>query len=119
LADYMKSNSPEFRTKITLGLDIIKGLNHLHIHKIVHCDLKPANILIFLDPDRAKYSSLGIDPVVAKLCDFGYAVIVSDYHPDDIFKNTIGMFPWISPELEFALPIDIDMLPKTDVFSFG
>jgi serine/threonine protein kinase len=119
LADYVKSKPLEFRTKVSLGLDITKGLNHLHSHKVAHCDLKPANILIFAEPERARYSSVGIDPVVAKLCDFGSAVIMSDYQPSGAFKYRMGSFPWMSPELDLALPIKVDLLQKADVFSFG
>jgi hypothetical protein len=119
LADYVQLNQLEFRTKIALGLDIVKGLNYLHLHKVVHCDLKPANVLIFADAERTQFSSIGIDAVVAKLCDLGSAVIMSDYQPGDTFRNRIGSFPWMSPELDLALPIEINMLPKADIFSFG
>jgi serine/threonine protein kinase len=119
LADYLQSKQLDFRTKISVALDIVKGLHHLHLHKVVHCDLKPANILIFADTERTQLSSAGIDSVVAKLCDFGFAVITSDYRPGDTFCNKVGSFPWMSPQLELGLPFAIDMLPKADVFSFG
>jgi len=119
LADYVKSKRLNFRTKVSLGLDILGGLNFLHIHKVVHCDLKPANILIFAALEAGEFSRFGIEPFVAKLCDFGSAVILSDYQGGDPFQYRIGSFPWMSPELDLALPIDIDLLPKSDIFSFG
>jgi serine/threonine protein kinase len=116
LSEYIKSNRLTFQSKVLLGLDIVQGLSYLHIHKVVHCDLKPANILIFANSDTM---SMDLKPVVAKLCDFGSAVIISDYEPGHIFRNTIGTFPWMSPELENSLSTEIDLLPKTDVYSFG
>jgi serine/threonine protein kinase len=119
LADYIKSKSPNYRSKISIGLDVIKGLDFLHQHRIVHCDVAPTNILIFAEPEVANTSALGIEPVFAKLCDFGSAVILADYPPGSRFKCRIGTLPWISPELNHPLEIEISLLPKADVYSFG
>lgn len=123
LENFVSSKQRNFQTKVMLGLDIIDGLNFLHIHGIVHCDLKPSNVLVFADSTFGAadidINRLGIDPVAAKICDFGCSVILSDYHTDRPFQARIGTFPWMSPELELSLPIEVSLLHKTDIFSFG
>lgn len=39
---------------LSLFLDIIRGINHLHQHSIIHRDVKPPNLLLHYDkPDKA------------------------------------------------------------------
>lgn len=50
-----------FSDRLYLFLGIVKGVEHLHESGIIHCDLKPDNVLVD--------TSSG-DPM-AKICDFG------------------------------------------------
>ena len=117
----LKTLTPD--EKCALSLDILSGLDFLHRHGISHCDLKPANILIFKEPMvEGEMDSDERSGVVAKLCDFGYAVIHSDYPPEAPFQSRMGSFPWASPELEYipnGLPIPLTALHSTDIYSFG
>lgn len=119
LSSFVSSKELNFQTKTILGLDIISGLQFLHFHGIVHCDLKPLNILVFSHTSINHATSLGIEPITAKICDFGSAVILSDYNVDKPFQARIGTFPWLSPELDLSLPIENNLLHKTDIFSYG
>lgn len=49
---------------LQLLLDIARSLEHIHGLGLMHCDLKPANVLLKASPE----SPLGIK---AKLADFG------------------------------------------------
>lgn len=123
LDSYLRCTSVSFQTKAMLALGVLSGLNSIHIHHITHCDLKPANILIFNDPrletKTTDGSTIRIEPVIAKLCDFGSAVIHTDYDVDKPIQGRIGTSPWMVPEMEEAVPIELKFLHSTDLYSFG
>ena len=52
------------------SLNAIEALYHVHAQGIIHCDIKPENILL---------STIGLDKEdlpIAKLCDFGLCHII-------------------------------------------
>ena len=49
---------------------IVVALRYLHKRCVVHCDLKPENVLILSAPDK-KFNRI-------KLCDFGFARIIGE-----------------------------------------
>jgi serine/threonine protein kinase len=58
-----------FETSVTFISGIAKGVEALHLHDLVHADLKPGNILIF----PSSSSPCGL---VTKIADFGFAGMV-------------------------------------------
>lgn len=96
--------------KWTLCLDIAEGLQVLHKHDIVHCDLKLDNILVFEHPDIK---------VVAKISDFGYSLITSDYDEQAVFPGRAGTPPWNAPEIAFGRGPRIHALGKADIYTMG
>ncbi|XP_034534524.1 serine/threonine-protein kinase D1, partial [Notolabrus celidotus] len=76
---------PERITKFMVT-QILVALRHLHFKNIVHCDLKPENVLL------ASADSL---PQV-KLCDFGFARIIGE---KSFRRSVVGTPAYLAPEV--------------------
>jgi mitogen-activated protein kinase kinase kinase len=89
---------------------ILSALNYLHTHerKIIHGDLKAANILF--------------DGQNAKLTDFGDSRIMGSHipnlsvsHSGVTFKDIKGSILWMAPEIIREMPVGT----RSDIFSLG
>ena len=71
LHDYIKesSDSFDFDLKKRYMIQILLAVEYIHKHSIIHCDLKPQNILIL----ENKTDLLG-DKNVVQICDFGLSL---------------------------------------------
>jgi len=91
------------RFRIALG--VAKGLAYLHsecLEWIIHCDMKPENIL--LDKD--------LEP---KITDFGLAKLLNRDGSDADLSRIRGTRGYMAPEWVSSLPIT----EKVDVYSYG
>eukprot|EP00927_Polykrikos_kofoidii_P079227 TRINITY_DN76004_c0_g1_i1.p1 TRINITY_DN76004_c0_g1~~TRINITY_DN76004_c0_g1_i1.p1 ORF type:complete len:1072 (-),score=193.61 TRINITY_DN76004_c0_g1_i1:118-3333(-) len=88
---------------LSFGLDIARGVQYLHGHRILHLDLKSPNVLCAL-------------PWTAKLCDFGLAKIRGE---QTFVQSTLqGVSPvWAPPEM-FDDRVG-GLTEKADVYSFA
>lgn len=84
-----------------IAKDIANGLTHAHANNIVHCDIKPHNIL--MTPDGR-----------AKITDFGIARAVTE-STLTYGGSVIGSVHYFSPEQARGGAIT----PKSDVYSLG
>ncbi|KAF4352297.1 hypothetical protein F8388_005944 [Cannabis sativa] len=80
---------------------ILKGLEFIHGKGFVHCDLKPANILLVADDDDD--SPYSVDGFVAKIADFGLAKtssVRSNTGDDECMRRSKvgGTLYYLSPE---------------------
>ncbi|CZR44078.1 uncharacterized protein FPRO_13872 [Fusarium proliferatum ET1] len=96
----------EYRKVLGLAVDIATGVRALHDVGIIHGDIKPANVLIFKDPQLT---------YVAKIADFGSSLLRSDIKSP--MKLPFGSGFWQAPECRDHL--DGDQLTKADVYSVG
>ncbi len=100
----------EVRRFLTIFLQACSALHHAHINRVIHRDVKPANIMLI---------KVDQDSDLIKLVDFGIAKIV---RPDgksaqrltqtgDVFGSPFYMSP------EQCLGADLD--PRSDIYSLG
>ncbi|KAL6190828.1 hypothetical protein ACLB2K_037226 [Fragaria x ananassa] len=90
--------------RLSIALDIARAVEHIHkfaVHKVVHRDLKPTNIL------------LG-DDFTAKVADFGFVHIFSSRDSSKPFSEQVGTFGYWAPECMHG-----NLTTKADVYSFG
>uniref|UniRef100_A0A3P8QC03 Serine/threonine-protein kinase n=1 Tax=Astatotilapia calliptera TaxID=8154 RepID=A0A3P8QC03_ASTCA len=80
-----KGRLPERLTKFLIT-QILAALRHLHFKNIVHCDLKPENVLL---------ASADPSPQV-KLCDFGFARIIGE---KSFRRSVVGTPAYLAPEV--------------------
>ncbi|KAG5542854.1 hypothetical protein RHGRI_015821 [Rhododendron griersonianum] len=99
--DYLHKQKGIFKLPALLkvAIDVSKGMNYLHHNKIVHRDLKAANLL--MDEND-----------VVKVADFGVAKVQT---PTGVMTAETGTYRWMAPEVIEHKPYD----GKADVFSFG
>ena len=86
---------------LRVAREIAEALAHAHANNLVHCDIKPHNILMMADGH-------------AKVADFGIARAVTE--PTMTYSgNVIGSVHYFSPEQAKGTMIT----PKSDVYSLG
>ncbi|XP_078543976.1 mitogen-activated protein kinase kinase kinase 12 isoform X1 [Lissotriton helveticus] len=81
------------------SMGIAGGMNYLHLHKIIHRDLKSPNMLITYDD-------------MVKISDFGTSKELSDKSTKMSFAGTVA---WMAPEVIRNEPVS----EKVDIWSFG
>ncbi|KAL2504622.1 receptor-like protein kinase 1 [Abeliophyllum distichum] len=106
LADILfnPKNRPCWEERIRIASDIARGILYLHEEcetQIIHCDIKPQNIL--MDEHRC-----------AKISDFGLAKLLKQ-DQTNTYTGIRGTRGYVAPEWHRKLPVTV----KADVYSFG
>ncbi|XP_073122793.1 G-type lectin S-receptor-like serine/threonine-protein kinase At5g35370 [Henckelia pumila] len=94
----------EWKERYEIALGTARGLAYLHTgceHKIIHCDVKPENILLH-------------DKSHVKISDFGLSKLLSP-EESNLFTTLRGTRGYLAPEWLTSSAIS----DKTDVYSYG
>lgn len=96
----------------------LQAVNFCHLHNCLHRDVKPENILITkVREDRAtshlSLTHLSFQDGVVKLCDFGFARMIS---PGENYTDYVATRWYRAPEL---LVGDTQYGPPVDVWAIG
>ena len=91
-------------------MKILHAINYCHSHGIVHCDLKPDNI-IFESPNEEEENEDILNLLDLKLLDFGLS---SRIKKNEKLNNTVGTAYFIAPET-----IKGEYDEKCDMWSIG
>jgi serine/threonine-protein kinase len=83
-----------------IAVQIADGLAYAHEHDVIHCDIKPANIMV-------------LPSGLVKITDFGIARLPTGSRT--FAGNVFGSPRYISPEQILGRPIDA----RSDIFSLG
>lgn len=87
---------------VDLMIQICAGIGYAHRAGLVHCDMKPQNVLV--SPDGR-----------AKITDFGIARALASIHPDETVDIVWGSPQYFSPEQAAGGPPS----PASDVYALG
>jgi serine/threonine-protein kinase len=99
LRDILHTDGPLARDEVLrMGAELLSGLRAVHDRGLVHCDVKPANIML--------------GPGPAKLIDFGIATPPNDGSVGD---TSIGTLATMSPEQLHGEALT----PASDLYSLG
>lgn len=86
---------------IDIAVQILSALNHMKEKGVVHCDVKPQNIII-LPNKKIKFTDFGISRIGGKM---------PDLPPD----KAVGSVHYVSPEQAKGNALD----HRSDIYSFG
>jgi serine/threonine-protein kinase len=111
LSSLIRDRRLEPAAAFSVGVQIVSAIAAAHEQKIIHCDIKPGNVIVTKDG-------------VAKVLDFGLAKVVHDHtkpnRPADritqaVHSVQIGTAAYMSPEQHEGRELDY----SADVFSLG
>jgi eukaryotic-like serine/threonine-protein kinase len=87
---------------VRYGIQVAAALQYAHEQGIIHCDVKPENILVN-------------EQGVAKVADFGVADTVTRTLSPDEAREILGTIAYLAPEVIQGAPADA----RSDIYSLG
>jgi predicted DCC family thiol-disulfide oxidoreductase YuxK len=107
---FYQSKTHKTRFILKTILNVLHVLEDIHKHKIVHCDLKPANILL-----AYRFGKIDRNDPQAKIIDFGLSK-TTHFHPDNSAKVPFNIL-YSAPEK--LLYMHEYITPAADIYSIG
>jgi predicted ATPase/signal transduction histidine kinase len=106
LSDYWQQSQRSLKEFLSLAIQLAEALHYLSQQRIIHKDIKPANILIYPETQQVK------------IIDFSIASLLPKQQQELINPNILeGTLAYISPEQTGRMNRGIDY--RTDFYSLG
>ena len=87
--------APTHHGRVAAVMQIFRGMAHMHHRDVLHCDIKPANILMrFGSGDRARMEGSRM-----MIADFGMARTKAEARKGDMRADRVSTFAYRAPEL--------------------
>ena len=111
-----KYKGPKLPHHFTVFLQLAEGLEYIHSKNLIHRDIKPGNVLIYVDSTDGK--------ITMKLADFDVSRPVNERGTFTMSSGFIGTRNWYAPELlklitQFQQSTQRRGTVKSDVFALG
>ena len=111
ITEYCDTHRLSTEERLWLFIQVCMGVQHAHQRGVIHRDMKPSNVLVTIQDDRA----------VPKIIDFGIAKATSQRLTERTLFTELGQWigtpEYMSPEQAEMTGLDIDT--RTDVYSLG
>jgi tetratricopeptide (TPR) repeat protein len=110
ITEFCEKNHLDLPARLKLFIPVCMAIQHAHQKGIIHCDIKPSNILVTMHDGVA----------IPKVIDFGIAKATEGGHPDISSTSPspfIGTPAYMSPEQVDGDGLDVDT--RSDIYSLG
>lgn len=111
ITEYCDAQQLNIRKRLSLFIDVCRAVHHAHQKGLIHCDLKPSNVLVMTRDDEA----------VVKVIDFGIAKVLKAPIGEGTESAAIaalqGSPNYMSPEQWPQSGMDVDT--RSDVYALG
>jgi serine/threonine-protein kinase len=113
LAARLRRERPPLARAVDIGLQITEALAAAHAHGVLHCDLKPSNVLITPD-DKAKLLDFGLARPTAEAAATAETRLASQSSSAHLGRLS-GTAGYLAPERLSGAPVD----ERGDIYSLG